>query len=222
MAAPNVTFLTLADVCERWRMKPLHVGAMALDGKLTLSVGLAGVYAEIGEWLAVDVNDWQRIPEGRRRLTGVYDLYRGDAWGAIKEGSQVIDSVMLPGNASSFADFDVEGQQPEVVVTIDELLVRYNEVVRFETENAIIDNPASGEGPSRGGPGAPTRFDWDGFWVEACRRVHDEGLPGSQAAMIRDLLDWFDNNGPTVPEQSTVKKKVSRLWKARLFAVSRG
>ncbi len=66
----------------------------------------------------------------------------------------------------------------------------------------------------RGRPGARTKFDWDGFWIEVSRRIHDDGIPKTQGEMIRYLLDWFDQNGKTTPDQSTIKKKISRLWKS--------
>jgi hypothetical protein len=44
-------------------------------------------------------------------------------------------------------------------------------------------------------------------------KIHDEGRPETQSAMVRDLLDWFAVRYESIPDESTVKKKVSRLWK---------
>ena len=62
-------------------------------------------------------------------------------------------------------------------------------------------------------PGAPTRYDWDGFWVEVCRRIYEDGVPHTQGELIRLMLDWFTNTGRRIPDTSTLKKKVSPLWR---------
>lgn len=211
MATPCVAFFTLAEVCDRWGMKPLQIGACAIEGHLILSVVLAGEFAELGAWEEIRENDWQRMPEEQRRLTGVFDLFRRDAWAIIKDGSRfVADMDAGPGRYISLRS----GEDGGVTVTVDELLVRRTEVERFEAESGREASEPVREMSGRGGPGAPTRFDWEAFWIEVCRRIYEDGLPPSQAAMARDMLDWFTETGGAVPDLSTVKKKISRLWRA--------
>ncbi len=38
--------------------------------------------------------------------------------------------------------------------------------------------------------------------------------PETQAALVRELMDWLDRATETPPDDSTVRKKVSRLWRA--------
>ena len=213
MAVPNISFFTLADLCERWGVKPPHIGALALDQKLILSVGLSCVRAEIGEWLEVDTDEWQRAPGGWRQVTGIFDISRNDAWAIIKNGRQVIGSV-VPVEPDGYIEICSHDGQPEFVVAVDDLLIRREEVERFEASNTPAPRDVSEASAARCGPGAPPKYDWDGFWIEACRHIHDDGIPPTQAAMVRDLLDWFDENGTAAPDQSTIKKKVSKLWKA--------
>ncbi|MBI5121303.1 MAG: hypothetical protein HZA67_09880 [Rhodospirillales bacterium] len=213
MALPNIAYFTVADLCERWSMKPAHIGTLVLEEKLVLSVGLSGVAVEVGEWIEVDTDQWQRAPGGLKRLTGIYDLNRNDAWAVIKHGSHVIDSVE-PEEPDSYIDIHTWGGKTEFVVALDDLLIRRKEVARFEACNAQVAQDAPEISINRSGPGAPQKYDWDGFWIEACRYIHEEGIPSTQAALVRGLLDWFDANGKSSPDPSTVKKKVSRLWKA--------
>ena len=212
MADSPITYLTLADLCERWHVKPAQIAAVALEGKLKLSIPVPGILAEIGEYVEIDEDNWQRMPEERRRVTGVFDLYPRDAWALIKDQTRVITN--LPRGNDGFIDFEPEGQESNFSAAADDILIRRDEVDRFEVDSAPASPAIPAEPAARGGPGAPQKFDWDGFWIEACRRIHDDGIPSTQAEMVRDLLDWFDDNGASVPDPSTVKKKVSRLWKA--------
>ena len=213
MASSPVTYLTLADLCERWGLKHSHICALALDQKLAFSIGLSNVSAEVGEWDQVDEDQWQRIPHGRRCLTGIYDLTRNDAWAVIKHGQHKIDSV-LSTESDGYIEFHSDYGSPEFMVDVDDLLIRRVDVERFEGSNAPPEKIAGQARNPRGGPGAPPKYDWDGFWIEACRRIHDEGVPLTQAALVRDLQDWFDANAAVAPDLSTIKKKVSKLWKA--------
>ncbi len=212
MAPSPVTYLTLADLCERWHVKPAQIAAVALEGKLRLSVPVPGVFAEIGYYEDFGEDNWQRIPSERRRIMGVFGLYPSDAWELIKNQTKIITD--LAGENDGYIDLEPEARQSDFSAAVDDILIRRDEVERFEAESAPTARDASGLPVARGGPGAPAKYDWDGFWVEACRHIHDEGVPSTQAAMVRALLDWFDKSGAATPDQSTVKKKVSRLWKA--------
>lgn len=64
--------------------------------------------------------------------------------------------------------------------------------------------------------GAPPRFDWNAIWVEICRIIHEEGVPKTQAELIRRIQDWHEHDaklGPA-PEPTTLKPLISRLWSA--------
>ena len=211
MAESPITYLTLADLCDRWHVKPAQIAAVALEGKLKLSIPVPGVFAEIGDYVEIDEDNWQRMPEERRRITGVFDLYPRDAWALIKDQTRPITD--LARGANGFIDFEPEGHGAPYSAVADDILIRRDEVERFEAESAPAGRSGLAEPAARGGPGVPPKFDWDGFWIEVCRRIHDDGVPPTQAALVRDLLDWFDANGIAAPDQSTVKKKISRLWK---------
>jgi hypothetical protein len=63
------------------------------------------------------------------------------------------------------------------------------------------------------GPGRPLRYDWDTFYAALARRVHDYGIPASQAELVRDMLDWFDKRDESAPDESTIRKKASVIWR---------
>lgn len=215
MTAPLATVFLLEEVCQRWSMKPLQVGALALEERLVLSVGLDGITAETGYYEEIESGNWQRVPEEQKYLRGVYNLRPNDGWLIIKKGKHEISSLMAD-TPNGYIDFDDSSGIPfmgMIAVTMPEILVRREEVARFEAANGVTGEKRPAEVAVRGTPGAPARFDWDAFWIEVCRRIHEEGLPSTQAALVRALLNWFSENGSPVPDESTVKKKISPLWR---------
>jgi len=212
MAPSPIQYLTLADLCERWHVKPPQIAAVALEGKLRLSIPVPGVYAEIGYYEDFGDGDWQRIPEGRRHITGIFNLFPRDAWALIKNKTVLITDLSAEGDG--YIDLEAADREPEFHASADDILIRRDEVERFEAESVPAVQAVMPEPAGRAGPGVSPKFDWDGFWVEVCRRVHDDGIPTTQAEMVRAMQDWFDTQGTTAPDQSTIKKKVSRLWKA--------
>ena len=56
------------------------------------------------------------------------------------------------------------------------------------------------------------KYDWDAFWREVSRSILFGGVPESQAAFVRRMVDWFDSRGEH-PDPSTIKKKLSPLWR---------
>lgn len=68
--------------------------------------------------------------------------------------------------------------------------------------------------PRRCGGGPVTKYDWDGFYAAMTRRIHEEGIPRNQAELIGVMQDWFVANSShgDAPDESTIRKKVSRIW----------
>ena len=59
--------------------------------------------------------------------------------------------------------------------------------------------------------GRPAQYDWDAFWVEVCRRVHEVGVPESQAELVRKMLDWFIGRDQGSIDPRTIEKKIAKL-----------
>ena len=56
------------------------------------------------------------------------------------------------------------------------------------------------------------QYDWDAFWCEAAASLHMDGIPNTQAEMIRRMEAWFAARGQ-FPEKTTIRRKVSLLWR---------
>ena len=105
-------------------------------------------------------------------------------------------------------------------ITAADVLVRRAEVERFERQYGFFNGlhvPGGGSGPTerrRGGPGVPPRHDWDAFYAALTRRIHDHGVPATQAELVRDMLAWFEaRDVEHAPDESTIRRKITPVWR---------
>ena len=75
-----------------------------------------------------------------------------------------------------------------------------------------------GESPTRTTPinrgGRPSEHDWNTFIVEIIRRANQpDGLPGTQAELVRDMLAWFQLTYGREPAESSVKERISKIYR---------
>jgi hypothetical protein len=62
--------------------------------------------------------------------------------------------------------------------------------------------------------GRPNEHDWNTFILEIIRRANQpDGLPEIQAELVRDMLAWFQSTYGREPAESSVKERVSKIYK---------
>jgi hypothetical protein len=211
MPLPPKQVYPLSEVARRWNVTVEDLGCYALEDTLTLSTVVNGVDVEMGEFVEVENGATIRASHGRRRLVGVQGLYGHDIWPLFKGGKVKIRRCR-PEDRDLF--IDVEEPVDGLEITLADLIMPRVELDRFESAHGLSATAKRELARLRhGGPGALPKYDWDAFWVTVCMKIHNEGRPETQSAMVRDLLDWFALRYETIPDESTVKKKVSRLWK---------
>ncbi len=88
------------------------------------------------------------------------------------------------------------------------MLILAEEVHAFEEENEMVRRVTSG-------PGATTPYDWDGMMVALIHRIHEQGLPATQAELIAEMQDWFadQSDGRKIPDSRSVRRRVTPVWK---------
>jgi hypothetical protein len=64
--------------------------------------------------------------------------------------------------------------------------------------------------PKRGGGRSPT-WKWEEFWCELAAIVHDEGLPETDADLIRRMEEWFVREYDDQPDSSGIAKRIRKL-----------
>jgi hypothetical protein len=102
-----------------------------------------------------------------------------------------------------------------------DILITQAEAERFEREHGLFANGTrdGSHGDHKktrrpAGPGAPARYEWDAFYAAIVRRVHEHGIPKTQAELIREMLDWFEQrHDEHAPDESTVRRKVAVVWR---------
>ena len=62
--------------------------------------------------------------------------------------------------------------------------------------------------------GRPVEYDWDSFMLEIIRRANTpDGLPDSQADLVRGMLLWFSGTSGSEPAESSVKLRTSKVYR---------
>ena len=75
------------------------------------------------------------------------------------------------------------------------------------------DPPSNPPAPIDRG-GRPAEHDWNAFFLEIVRRANrPDGLPETQAELVRDMLAWFLSTYGREPAESSVKERVSKVYK---------
>lgn len=97
---------------------------------------------------------------------------------------------------------------PPLLQPVFPLFGRATVFEHFELELAQENTPALRRG------GRPTQHDWDSFWVKICRRINQRGMPNTKKELVDEMLDWFEEHGDMSVDESTVTKKVSKLFSA--------
>ena len=215
MPLPRKQFFALPEVSGRWGVSLNDLGCYALEDMLTLSTVVNGIDVEEGEYDEDGHGGAQRSPHGWRRLAGVQHLFGHDIWPAFKGGMASI-LRFKPDDPGEY--IDIEKPAGGIEIGLADLVMTRRERDRFEAEHGLAGPESPGghaaDAPRpRGRAGALPKYDWDGFWIRICQMINDEGRTDSQAAMVRDLLEWFAGKSETVPDESTIKKKVSRFWR---------
>ena len=93
--------------------------------------------------------------------------------------------------------------------TAADIMITADEIERFEQAHEI-------NRPRSAGPGAPGRYDWDGFHIAVMKRIHNHGLPATQTALIVEMQEWFIANSAqgTAPDKSTIRQRIKVIWHA--------
>lgn len=205
MPLPPRPFHILNDIAVRWSALPIDIVAWATDGLLALSAAVMPIRTA-----------------SSRMLSDIVEIAGSDVIPLFRPNGARLESVSV---RRIRAHGETEWQwlvEPldGITITAPEVLITRSEVERFEQQHDLWSGPAIREiNPSdrlarrRGAsPGAPPRYDWDAFTGAVARRVHDEGMPANQGELIRDMLDWFGTTFGTVPDESTVRRRVQALW----------
>ena len=193
MALPPRVFFTLHETAARWGCTIADIAGWVCDGKLDILTGISAVTCGSERVSGkVTISPMDILPIFRRCGTGptVVKLMRIKPAGAE---DWIYITEPCDGVAVSIADIQITGQ----------------EVLRFEEEHDLLRRVG-------GGAGSVSPYDWDGMYLTVIRRVHEKGLPATQTEFVAELQDWLAEvaqNGE-VPDESTIRRRLRPIWRA--------
>lgn len=189
---PRRPFLSLAEAAGRWACAPRDIAGWAAEGQIELLASIPPVRA------------------GPETLSGIVavsaaellSLFRID--GAGPRAVPLRRARPLEEGAWRVITDPAEG----VPIEAADLMIRAEELARFEREHEL--------GPKCAQPGPEPRYDWDAMWVQVVRRIHEQGLPESQAEFVGEMQEWFARRSETgdAPDERTLRRRLTPVWRA--------
>jgi hypothetical protein len=193
MALPPRAFFTLHETASRWGCSIADIAGWATEGKLDLVTGIplavCGTDKVSGK---VIVSPMDMLPLFRRSGTGPTSI-------------KLLRIKPEPERKWVYVTEPADG----VEVSIADLLISGQDVLRFEDEHDLLRRIG-------GGTGSLSPYDWEGMYVTMIKRIHEHGLPATQAELIAELQEWFADvaeNGE-VPDESTIRRRLRPFWRA--------
>ncbi len=192
MTASTSAFFSLMELTFRWECTMHRVVDAAILGQLRVVAGIPPItcgHQRIGGLVQVNVADL--LPMFRR-------------FGPSEEGATLRRIAPYEGGEWIHITDPADG----LPIRSTDLLVPGQDVQRYEDERDLLRRSASTTGV------AP-RYDWDAMYAWLFKRINDEGLPESQAALVGEAQEWFVRNSTSgkVPEDSTIRKRISMIWR---------
>jgi hypothetical protein len=193
MALPPRIYFTLQEAAVRWDCSLADIAGWASIGRFDIVTAIAPTILgsrKISGFVAVSVTD-------------ILQMFRRCGTGPTKSQLWQIrpldhtDWFMLPESAAG------------IEVTLADLLIMADDVRWFETDFDLLRRPASNIGST-------ARYDWDGMYITLMVRIHEEGLPATQAEWLGEVQEWFVANSESgeVPDERTIRRRLTPIWKA--------
>ncbi|HHW32945.1 MAG TPA: hypothetical protein GXX24_02185 [Paracoccus solventivorans] len=192
MALPPRVYFTLHEAAARWDCALADIAGWASVEKFDIVTAIAPVASGmqiVAGYVVVPVTD-------------ILQMFRRCGTGPTRSHLR----RMRPKNQGEWIMID---DPAGIEVTLADLLIMAEDVRRFETECDLLRRPASHIGST-------TRYDWDGMYIALMVRIHDQGLPATQAEWLGEVQDWFvaTSESGEVPDERTIRRRLTPIWKA--------
>ncbi len=193
MALPPRAFFTLHETASRWGCTIADIAGWASESKFDIVTGIPLAVCDSEKVSGkIILSPMDMLPLFRRSGTGPT---------AIK---------LLRVKPEHERDWAYITDPAEgVEISIADLLISGQDVLRFEDDYDLLRRIG-------GGTGSLSPYDWEGMYVTMIKRIHEQGLPATQAELIGELQEWFADvaeNGE-VPDESTIRRRLRPFWRA--------
>ncbi|PRY20104.1 hypothetical protein CLV78_11553 [Aliiruegeria haliotis] len=192
MALPRRAFYSLNEVTARWDCALADIAGWASVGYFDVVTGIRWALCEtrtLAGFVSVSVADILLM--FRRYETSLPS-------GRVK-------SVRAAGEADWCLITDPEDG---IEVMLADLMIRGEDVQRFEDQHDLLRRPAANIGAS-------PRYNWDDAFLAEILTVHEQGVPATQAEWIGRIQEWFAMNTESgdVSDERTIRRRLSPAWK---------
>lgn len=191
MALPPRVFFSLYEVSFRWDCSVADIAGWASQGKLKIMTGISLVRC------------------GDAMVAGTVTLSPMDLLPLFRRSgptpSEGMVQRIMPDETSDWRIItDPAGGIP---VAVADMLIRADEVFSFEDEHDLVRKAA-------GGTNGGQPYDWAGMNIALIRRIHDQGLPATQAELIAEMQDWFadQTGGARIPDSRSIRRRITPIW----------
>lgn len=192
MALPPRVYFTLHEAAARWECTLADIAGWASVGRFDIVTAIPPVTLGrqiVAGYVVVSVTD-------------IMQMFRRCGKGPNK-------SILRRVRPRDQEDWIMIGDSAGIKVTLADLMIMTDEVRRFETDCDLLRRPASHIGST-------ARYDWEGMYITLMVRIHDQGLPATQAEWLGEVQEWFVANGDggEVPDERTIRRRLTPIWKA--------
>ena len=212
MPLPRKGLFRAEEMLAKWQITESDLACYAAQEQIRVSVVVTeGVRA--CTWTSDEQHEtWQTDELLCRPISGIRDLYPHDVWAIYKyRWAKVRRFIPLEYEDQCKVIEPSEG----FYVEPEDLILKAAEIDRFEVEQ-INDVSGSASDPTlsiKGGRGSPTKHGWEGGLTALLAHVHVYGSSDIQADYVRVMEDWFAAQTGEPPDQRTIEKKVSHLFR---------
>lgn len=193
MALPPRVYYNLQEVSARWDCSLADIAGWASVGRFDIVTAIAPVI------------------QGAQVLAGIVVVSVTDIMQMFRRsGTGPASSRLKRVRPLDQDDWVVvlEAADP-IEVTLEDLLITAKDVRRFETDCDLLRRSAFNLTSS-------AKYDWEGMYIAQMVRMHDQGLPATQAEWVSEVQSWFVHTSETgeVPDERTIRRRLTPIWKA--------
>ena len=192
MALPPRVYFTLQEVAIRWDCTLADIAGWASVGRFDIVTAIPPVTRGrqvVAGYVVVSVTD-------------ILQMFRRCGTGPTR-------SIVRRFRPRDQDEWIMIADPVGIEVTLADLLIMSEDARRFETDCDLLRRPAAHIGST-------ARYDWDGMYIALMVRIHEQGVPATQAEWLGEVQEWFVSNGDgsEVPDERTIRRRLTPIWKA--------
>ncbi len=193
MALPPRVYFTLQEAAARWDCSLADIAGWASVGRFDIVTAIPPVTRGrqvVAGYVVVSVTD-------------ILQMFRRCGTGPIMS----IRRRVRPRDQDEW--IMIVDPADRIEVTLADLLIMAEDARRFETDCDLLRRPAAHIGST-------ARYDWDGMYIALMVRIHEQGVPATQAEWLGEVQEWFiaNGDGSEVPDERTIRRRLTPIWKA--------